>query len=134
MRALILAFATLTLAGCASTVHKADSGAPTPVGTTGGVAGKTVILNITGSTVSTTAKDWNDFKALWPERCTPEATAVGAAFSMQDGQPAPTGVDGTLVVVDVDDDRYVSTGARVAFGIMTGNAYIKAHVTFRDLK
>jgi hypothetical protein len=73
-----------------------------------------------------------NFKALWPEACSQEATAAGAAFSMQDAQTPSAKADGTLVVVDVDDYRYVSSGARIAFGIMTGNAFIKAKVTFRD--
>jgi hypothetical protein len=36
--------------------------------------------------------------------------------------------------VNVVDYRYVSVGARVAFGIITGNAFINAQVGFRDLK
>jgi hypothetical protein len=37
-------------------------------------------------------------------------------------------------VVDVADYRYISEGARIMLGVMTGNAYINAHVTFRDLQ
>ncbi len=123
----------LALGGCASTVQKTDVGAPAAV-STGAGAGRPVVLNITGSTVATTARDWKDFKALWPDACSQEGAAAGASFSMQDGAPAPTGSDGTLVVLDVADYRYVSTGARLAFGIMTGNAFIKAQATFRDLR
>lgn len=118
-------------AGCASTVQKSGESAPIPVGAQ---AGKLIVLNITGSTVAKTAKDWNEFKGLWREPCTQEFTAVGTVFSMQDGAPQPTGEAGTLVVVDVADYRYVSTGARIMLGVMTGNAFIKAQVTFRDLK
>jgi hypothetical protein len=121
----------LLLAGCASTVQKSGQSAPIPVG---GEAGKPIVLNMTGSAVSTTAKDWNDFKGLWRDACTQESATVGAVFSMQDGQAKPTGDAGTLVVVDVADYRYVSTGARIMFGVMTGNAFINAQVTFRDLK
>lgn len=45
---------------------------------------------------------------------------------MQDALNAPTKSDGTLVVVDVEDYRYVSTGARIAFGVMTGNGSFPA--------
>jgi hypothetical protein len=128
----ILALALLlSIAGCASTVQKSGQGAPTQ---TGAEAGKSIVLNMTGSTVVTTAKDWQDFKGVWRDACTQEAAAVGAAFSMQKGEPMPTGDSGTLVVVDVADYRYVSTGARIMLGVMTGNAYINAQVTFRDLK
>jgi hypothetical protein len=131
MRNAVLMLMAVTVVGCASTVHKSDSSAPTPASA---APGRPVVLNITGSTVAITAKDWNDFKALWPERCTHEASAAGVALSVQQGHPAPTGTHGTLVVIDVADYRYVSTGARIAFGVMTGNAYINANVTFRDLK
>jgi hypothetical protein len=94
----------LVTAGCASTVQKSGQSAPTPVGAEAG------------------------------KSCTLEAAAVGAAFSMQEGEPKPTGDFGTLVVVDVADYRYVSTGARIMLGVMTGNAYINAQVAFRDLK
>lgn len=132
MQKAILILMTLAVAGCASTVQKSDESAPTPV--SGAAAGRSIVLNITGSTVATTAKDWNDFKGLWPQACTEEAAAAAAAFSMQQGPPTPTGSDGTLVVVDIADYRYVSTGARIALGVMTGNAFINAQVTFRDLK
>jgi hypothetical protein len=128
---LLLISLVVMASGCASTVQKADQSAPTPVAAT---SGKSIVLNMTGSTLATTAKDWNDFKSLWPDACKHESAAVGAGFSMQDGEAKPTGDAGTLVVVDIADFRYVSTGARIMFGIMTGNAFIDAQVTFRDLK
>jgi hypothetical protein len=128
---LMLSSLVVMVAGCASTVQKSDQSPPIPVGAE---AGKSIVLNMTGSTVSTTAQDWNEFKGLWGDACRQETVAVGAAFSMQEGEPKPTGNAGTLVVVDVADYRYISTGARVMLGVMTGNAYINARVTFRDLK
>ena len=126
----VAAFVVL-VAGCASNVQRSDESPPTRIGAS---SGKTIVLNMTGSAVSTTAKDWNDFKSLWREPCTYESTVVGDTFLIQDGEAKPTGQDGTLVVVDVADYRYVSAGSRIMFGVMTGNAYINAHVTFRDLK
>jgi uncharacterized protein YceK len=126
---LVLALVLLT-AGCASTVKQSDQIPPTPVAAE---AGKSMVLYMTGSTTATTAKDWHEFKGVWRDACTQEATAVGAAFAIQEGEPKPTGESGTLVVVDVADFRYVSTGARIMFGVMTGNAFVNAQVTFRDL-
>jgi hypothetical protein len=71
---------------------------------------------------------------IWNEECSDEFHESEAQFSMQDGPPQPTGSEGALVVVNVVDYRYVSIGARVIFGIMTGNAFINAQVGFRDLK
>ena len=131
LRNIVILASLAVMTGCAATVQKSGQSAPTAVGAE---AGKSVVLNMTGSTVATTAKDWNDFKGLWRDACTQEFTAVGAVFSMQDGEPKPTGDTGTLVVVNIVDYRYVSTAARMMFGIMTGNAFINAQVTFRDLK
>lgn len=122
---------TVMLVGCASTVKKSDE---MPAAHVGSRSGKTVVLNLTGSTISTTSKDWSGFKALWREPCNRESAAIGDTLVMQDGEPKFTGEDGTLVVVDVEDYRYVSTATRIMLGIMTGNAFIKAHVSFRDLK
>jgi len=128
---LILASVVVLLGGCASTVKKSDESAPVPVGVK--ATGKAVVLNMTGSTVATTAKDWADFKGVWREKCAEEFASAGALFSMQEGEPRPTGAAGTLVVVNVADYRYISAGARIMFGVMTGNAYINAQVAFRDL-
>jgi hypothetical protein len=122
----------LLLAGCASTVKKEDGGAPVPVGTK--APGKHVVLNLTGSDVTTSAKDWKGFKGIWSDECSDEFHEAQAEFSIQDGAPQPTGSDGALVVVNVVDYHYVSIGARVMFGVMTGNAFINAQVAFRDLK
>ena len=122
----------LLLAGCASTVKKQDGSAAVPVGTK--APGKNVVLNLTGSDTTTSAKDWNGFKGIWKDECSDEFHQAEAQFSMQDGAPQPTGSEGDLIVVNVVDYRYVSIGARVMFGIMTGNAFIDAQVGFRDLK
>src|ERR1700733_516108 len=46
----------LLVAGCAATVQRQDGGAPVPVGTK--APGKHVVLNLTGSDETTSAKDW----------------------------------------------------------------------------
>jgi len=122
----------LLLTGCAATVKKQDGDAPIPVGTK--APGKNVVLNLTGSDATTSTKDWKDFKGIWNDECSDEFHEAEAQFSMQDGAPQPTGSEGSLVVVNVVDYRYVSIGARVMFGVMTGNAFINAQVGFRDLK
>jgi hypothetical protein len=96
--------------------------------------GKHVVLNVTGSDETTSAKDWTGFKGIWNDECSDEFHEAEAEFSMHNGAPQPTGSEGALVVVNVVDYRYVSIGARVAFGIMTGNAFINAQVGFRALK
>jgi hypothetical protein len=128
---LIVASLALVTAGCAATIQKTEEGAPASVAAT---SGKGIVLNMTGSTDSTTAKSWSDFKDLWREACAEEATAAGWAFRMQEGDPKPLSSDGILIIVNVVDYHAVSQGSRIMFGAMTGNAFINAEVTFRDLK
>ncbi len=120
------------LTGCAATVTKQNGGAPVPVGIK--APGKVVVLNLTGSDVTTSAKDWAGFKSVWNDECSGEFHDAEAQFSMQSGVPQPTGSAGTLVVVNVVDYRYVSVGARVMLGVMTGNAFVNAQAEYRDLK
>jgi hypothetical protein len=130
-RILALLAVSLALAGCAASVTKPTSNeAPIRVGRD---SAKSIVLNITGSNVATESKDWEQFKGVWDASMKDEVTGIGASFAAQEGDPKPTGQAGTLVVVDIMDYRYLSAGARIAFGMMTGNAFIKSTVQFRDL-
>jgi hypothetical protein len=126
-----LAIVAITLGGCAASVEKADKATSFRVG---GDATKMLVLNMTGSKVSTESSDWEPFKGLWRQALKEDAATLGAPYSAQDGEPKSTGEPGTLIVVDVADFRYLSAGARYGLGVMTGNAYIHAKVSFRDLK
>lgn len=126
----ITTLCTALLGGCAATVKKSDDAIPVKVGAS---ATKAIVLNMTGSKDATDSKDWEPFKGVWREAMQEEATAIGAAFSGQDGEPKPTGAPGTLLAVDIVDFRFLSTGARIAFGSMTGNAFVNAQVSYRDL-
>ena len=125
-----LAAATIALTGCAAAVVKAPSAAPLRIGPDGS---KAIVMNVTGSTVATQSADWEQLVGEWRAAMKSEAAGIGATFADQEGEPKPTGAAGTLVVVDVADYRYLSPGARYGFGIMTGNAFIKSKVQFRDL-
>jgi hypothetical protein len=121
---------TVLLGGCAATVKKSDDVKPVRVGAN---ATKAIVLNMVGEKDATDSKDWESFKGVWRDALQEEASPLGVTVSAQEGQPKPTGAPGTLLAVDVVDFRYVSTGARIGFGIMTGNAFVNAQVSFRDL-
>lgn len=121
---------SVLLGGCAATVKKTGDGAPIKVGAD---AAKAIVLSMTGSKDVTESRDWEPFKGIWRSALQEEAAAVGASFTAQEGEPKPTGKPGTLLAVDVADFRLISTGARFGFGVMTGNAFVNAQVTFRDL-
>jgi hypothetical protein len=125
-----LAAVTIALTGCAAAVVKAPTTAPLRIGPD---ASKAIVMNVTGSTVATQSADWEQLVGEWRAAMKSEATGIGASFADQEGEPKPTGATGTLVVVNIADYRYLSPGARYGFGIMTGNAFIKSKVQFRDL-
>jgi hypothetical protein len=125
------------LTGCAATVDRTSSNgtstaAPTqPV--TEASASKNVLLNVTGSKEIMAAKDFQIIADEIQRGITEKLTPVGATLKMQSGNAAAT-APGTQVVVTVIDYRYVSTGMRYGFGIMTGNAYINAKIELFDLQ
>jgi hypothetical protein len=94
-----------------------------------------IVLDVTGSPAATGSKEWADFRAVWVESMTTEAAAAGKKVSVrgQSGQSAQSDGPATLVVVHVNDFRWISTGARIGLGIMTGNAFVDASARFSEL-
>ena len=142
----MLALALVT--GCASTGPQSSSTAPAarapavaaPIVATPAqpplvpaVSAKRVVLNMTGPATVTQAKDWASFKEEWRATFADHAKAKGVVFDMQQGDARATGEAGTLLNVYVNDYRMVGIGARIFLGVMTGNAYIDAKVSFTDL-
>lgn len=124
-----LLFGTLLLTGCAASVQKSSAGMPLK---TTSDSSRHIAMNVTGP--HTESGDWEQLKGEWRAAMKSAAASIGAKFSAQEGKPQPTGELGTLVVVNVNDYRYLSPGARYGFGVMTGNAYVDSTVQFMDLK
>lgn len=103
-----------------------------PLGITAASA-KHLVLNMTGASIVTNAKDWPKFQQEWRDNFAEYAKADGVTFEVQDGEGHATGQAGTLLKVYVNDYRFVGIGSRIMFGVMTGNAYIDAKATFCDL-
>ncbi|HEY2402908.1 MAG TPA: hypothetical protein VGI23_21325 [Steroidobacteraceae bacterium] len=123
--------ATALLGGCAATVKRSGDEAPIKVGAN---ATKAIVLSIKGEPDATSSKDWEPFKGVWKAAMEEEAQAVGATVTSVDADAKATGKPGTLLAVDIIDFRYISTGARIGLGVMTGNAFVNAQVTFKDLE
>lgn len=119
------------LTGCAASVQR--SAADIPLKTTSDST-KQITVNVTGPKEITDSRDWELLKDEWRAALKSAAALIGAKYSSQEGKPQPTGEPGTLVVVNVNDYRYLSPGARYGFGVMTGNAYVDSTVQFLDLK
>lgn len=133
--------ASLTLAGCASKPVGSSVGAATPptVRLAAPVAvpaasARKVVMSMTGPKQVVEAKDWADFKREWRDTFSDHAKAAGIAFTFLDGEVAPQAQDGTMLLVNVADYRMVGIGARIMFGMMTGNAYINARIRYANLR
>ncbi|MCD9029828.1 hypothetical protein LDO26_16680 [Luteimonas sp. BDR2-5] len=127
-RSLALLGAVLLLSACAATVQRPAAAPVDPVAVSGDV--RQVAIAVEGSDAARGKDDWADFRALWPEAMRASASAAGLQSSDHAGRPTSLDPPGVLVVVRIDDYRYVSTGARYGLGVMTGNAYIKATAEF----
>jgi len=115
----------------AETETAAPATPPVPVPA---ASARKLVLVMTGPKKVTEAKDWADFKKEWRDTFAEHAKLAGIAFSFADGEAKPQGEAGTLLAVQVDDYRMVGIGARIFFGVMTGNAFIDAKVRFLDLR
>jgi hypothetical protein len=94
---------------------------------------KHLVLNMTGASIVTNAKDWPKFQKEWRDNFEEYAKTDGVTFEVQDGEGHATGQPGILLKVYVNDYRFLGIGSRIMFGVMTGNAYIDAKATFCDL-
>jgi hypothetical protein len=142
---IVLPVLGIALAGCAATggqhdtssaAARPDTAAPIaaqPALTTPPASAKRLVLNMSGPTTVTQAKDWPAFQEEWRATFADHAKEAGVAFEVQKGEPQSTGETGTLLQVYVNDYRMVGIGARVFLGVMTGNAYIDAKASYTDL-
>lgn len=127
------AAALLVLSGCAATVQKA--GGTQPALGVPAAAAQNVVLVILGDDKATKSADWEALKGEWRGAMRTATSAQGMNLKFADTLPAPGGTEeGTLVVIRVNDYRYLSPGARFGFGIFTGNAFMDAAVAFSDLR
>jgi hypothetical protein len=132
---LLLALGACTSNGSRdSTANEASQAAlvESPIGIPASSA-KHLVLNMTGASIVTSAKDWPKFQKEWRDNFAEYAKADGISFEVQEGEGHPTGQPGTLLKVYVNDYRFIGIGSRIMFGVMTGNAYIDAKASFCDL-
>ncbi len=122
-------------AGCAATVQQTSpTGSTAPSITIPAESAKQVVLSMHLDAKHAQDSGWKSFKQEWIDIMQERALAQGFKFAVQDGDPKPTGEAGVLMVVRVNDYKYVTVGQRMMLGILTGNAFIDAKIEFRDLK
>ena len=130
IRLAVVVSAAAMLAGCAATVvHGSDTVVRVPA-----ASATTLVLNVTGSKEAMASSDWPAFRAEWAQSFAAQAATAHIAFRMQDGPAAPTGEQGTLLAVFVDDYRMIRLGVREGVGIIGGNAFIESTFRYNSLK
>ncbi|WP_149194536.1 hypothetical protein [Luteimonas suaedae] len=116
------------LSGCAATVKRPTAVAEqlsVPVSAT-----SNIYLFVKSEQGHDRSEDWELFRAEWRTAMAATASGAGRRFIYLDAMPSTFDEQGTLAVVDINDYRYLSQGARYGFGVMTGNAYVDADVQF----
>jgi hypothetical protein len=122
----------LMLGGCAATVQRPDAERAAPALNV--AASQRVVMNVQLDPQHPQDAGWQAFRKEWLDITSEQATGRGHQFSVQEGQPKPTGQDGVLLVARINDYKHVGVGARVWLGAMTGNAFVDCKIEFRDLK
>lgn len=121
------------LGACAASVKK-DPGADKVA--VPAASAKRMVLQMTGPVEVVQSKDWEPFKGEWRSALGGAASSAGMSFESVEAAGVAAAADraGTLVKVDVKDYRYVTPGARFGLGVMTGNAFVDANVSFIDVQ
>jgi hypothetical protein len=136
---LILAGSATFFAGCAATLQtqntssSSDKTASTAI-VVPPVSTHTIVLRMSGSSVATGASDWPRVQTEWREAMEGASQEASITFVDETVKRTAKRSAGTVVDVYVEDFHFVAPGARYTLGIMTGNAFMQARVTFRDLQ
>ena len=120
------------LSGCAATVSK-PTGTQAPLAVAP-AATKQIVMHVTGGDTALKSADWELLRAEWRTQMKAASDAAGLPFRYQEAAPKAGDEDGTVVVVRVNDYRYLTAGARYGFGVFTGNAFVDTDVDFLDLR
>ncbi|MBI2307430.1 MAG: DUF4410 domain-containing protein [Rhodocyclales bacterium] len=121
----------LILGGCAATVER-TSQSESPIVVSKG-SGKALIMVIQGSDVASKSGDWEKFREEWRSAMKEASAESGFGFFYQEANAESQLKNGTLVLVKVNDYRYVSQFARLMGGVAIGNAFVDADVSFFDM-
>lgn len=129
--AVCLALAALLLGGCAAKVKRGEGdNAPIKVSS---AAARKVVLTVVGKDDLASDNDWKQVVDVWRDAMSGAAAARGLGYVYVKPGEASANEPATLIQVQVNAYRLRSTGARLAFGIMTGNAHMDATVSYFEL-
>ncbi|RCW72830.1 hypothetical protein [Pseudorhodoferax soli] len=120
----------VALAGCAANVERPGGGGASALQVPARAQGGVTLVVRAASPELARSSDWQALRGAWRDAMAEAAKAAGKQFQYLENEPQSTPAGSTLVVVQVKDYRYLSTGARYGLGAMTGNAYVNADAAF----
>ncbi|MGY2200534.1 DUF4410 domain-containing protein [Pseudomonas gingeri] len=126
--ALVSLLSCVLLTGCAASVKSGGSDLSIPQENKANL-----VVKFEGNDKVEANPDWSLLKTSWGTSLKAAASSSGYQLSEQQSK-TDSPAAGVLVVVNVSNFRYLSTGARVGAGIMVGNAWVNSNVDFLDLK
>lgn len=130
MRLIAAVIVILGLTGCSAVVKKGE-GQQLAITQT---ARSNLVVNFQGDSRVEANDDWGRLRTKWQSALRNEGEAAGIAVSEQYGKPRGADAPGVLLLINVSNFRYLTTGMRYGFGVMTGNAWIQSNVSFVDLQ
>lgn len=131
MRTILAILAITLLSGCAATVNKHGQSGQLSIAAN---AKSNLVVNFTGNSKVVNNANWGMLKTSWRNALQSEASTAGYALNEQAGNVRLGGEPGTILLVDVSNFRYLTPAMRYGLGVMTGNAWVDAEVSFLDLQ
>lgn len=131
MRSILVLFAITLLSGCAATVNKHGQASQLSIAAD---AKSNLVVNFTGNSKVASNASWGLLKTSWRNALQSEASTAGYALKEQAGAVRLGGEPGTILLVDVSNFRYLTSAMRYGLGVMSGNAWVDAEVSFLDLQ
>lgn len=120
----------VALVGCAANVERPGTAAVPVLQVPARAQANVALVVRAASPEVAKSADWQALRGAWRDAMAEAAKAAGKRFQYLESEPQSAPAGSTLVVVQVKDYRYLSTGARYGLGAMTGNAYVNADAAF----
>lgn len=118
----LLPLLLLSLVGCAASVKQQHSSGPLPIPAE---AKRELSVSFKGNDKVRANEQWPNLQQMWRDAL--GRAANGAGYTVSN--------DGRLAIrIEVLNFRYMSSGTRYGLGVMAGNAWIDAIVSFEDRK
>lgn len=126
----IVLVASLALGGCAARLKSSG----TPPAAISAAAKANLVVTFIGTQQVEANTDWYPIKGTWSQALASNAAAAGYRTTFLAGRPQTQARDGLMVVIRVENFRYLTGAARAAGSFAIGNAWVNAHVDYKDLR